>query len=165
MKVEKSPLAPLNKRGMHWFLVVVALLLVGLASVGAAQEVTLENRVFNIAKELRCPTCVASSVADSNAPISIEMRNIIQEKLSAGESESDILAYFQGTHGDWILMNPPRRGVYLLVWGLPVLAGVAALGGLALFMRRWTRTASAPVEDVSGDELERVRTLMGGESR
>ena len=62
-------------------------------------------------------------------------------------------------------MNPPRRGIYLLVWGLPVLAGVAALGLLFMFVRRWTRSASAPVEDVSGAELERVRTLVGGEGR
>ncbi len=165
MTVGKSPLAPLIKGGMRRFFLLVSLLLVSLASLAMAQDVQLESRVFDIAKQLRCPTCVSSSVADSNAPISLEMRNIIQEKLNAGESEGEILTYFQGTHGDWILMNPPRRGIYLLVWGLPVLAGVAALGLLFMFVRRWTRSASAPVEDVSGAELERVRTLVGGEGR
>ena len=87
MKVGKSALAPLDKGRLRRFLFIVSFFLVGLASVGAAQDVQLDSRVFDIAKQLRCPTCVASSVADSNAPISLEMRNIIQEKLNAGESE------------------------------------------------------------------------------
>lgn len=131
-----------------------------LVSLTGAQEVQLERDVFDIAAKLRCPTCISSSVADSDAPVSVEMRTLIQEQLQEGKGEAEILASFQERYGDWILLNPPRRGVYLLVWGLPVIAGLAGLVGLALFLKRWTKRAEAPVE-VSDEDLSRVRRELG----
>lgn len=125
-----------------------------------AQEVQLEREIFNIAGELRCPICRSESAADSNSETSIEFRNIVRERLQAGESEAEILAYFQRTYGDWVLLDPPRRGVYLWVWGLPVAAGVFGLGFLSYLLARWRKNAAAPVE-VSLEDLERVRRELG----
>ena len=79
-----------------------------------AAAVQLQSRVFEIARQLRCPVCVSESVGDSNASIAIEMRNQIQDQLEAGRSEAEIMAFFQERYGDWILLEPPRRGVHLL---------------------------------------------------
>ena len=128
-------------------------------------ELQLESRVFEIARQLRCPTCVSESVGDSNAAISIEMRETIRAQLQQGRSEAEILAFFQERYGDWILLEPPRRGIHLLVWWLPGIALVAGAGGLALLMVRWTRAgrradAEGSVED--GD-LARVRAALDQE--
>lgn len=136
------------------------LLLLSLWSFAGAQEVQLEREVFNIAGELRCPVCRSESAADSNAETSVEFRDIIRERLQDGESEGQILAYFQRTYGDWILLDPPRRGLYLWVWGLPVAAGVLGLGLLGYFLTRWRKNAAAPVE-ASPEDLERVRRELG----
>jgi cytochrome c-type biogenesis protein CcmH len=124
-----------------------------------APPATLDPKVFEIANELRCPVCTAESVGDSSAPIAVEMRNVIQDQLGQGKSEKEILAFFQERYGDWILLNPPKRGVHLLVWLLPLIAAIVGVGLLAMYLRRWTRQAKAPVE-VSKEDLERVREEM-----
>ena len=126
----------------------------------ATPTVQLEQEVFNIARELRCPVCRTESAADSNAQTSIEFRDIVRERLQAGQSREQILAYFQATYGDWILLDPPRRGLYLWVWGLPVAAGVFGLGLLGYFLARWRKNAAAPLE-ASPEDLERVRRDLG----
>lgn len=121
--------------------------------------VELEQEVFEIGRKLRCPTCVSEAVADSDAGISIEMRTIIREQLREGKSEAEILAFFQERYGDWILLEPPRRGVHLIVWILPVIAAVTGATLLITFVRRWTQAAGAPVS-ATDEDLERVRRQL-----
>ena len=123
-------------------------------------QVQLEQQVFKIASELRCPVCRAESASDSSSASSVEFRNIIREKLQAGQSEKEILRFFQGKYGDWILMDPPRRGLYLWVWGLPLAAGVLGLGLLGYFLTRWRKNAAAP-QDISPSDRERVQRELG----
>jgi cytochrome c-type biogenesis protein CcmH len=138
---------------------VLAFMLIGLVSLGQAQEVVLDPRVFEIGRQLRCPTCIAETVADSAEGISGEMRLIIQEQLIAGKSEGEILAFFQERYGDWVLLDPPRRGIYLLVWALPGIVGLLAVVLLLMYIRRGQQQATDPLE-VSPDELERVRAAL-----
>jgi cytochrome c-type biogenesis protein CcmH len=138
---------------------VLTFILIGLVSLSQAQEVVLDPRVFEIGRQLRCPTCIAETVADSAEGISGEMRLIIQEQLIAGKSEGEILAFFQERYGDWVLLDPPRRGIYLLVWASPVIAGLVAGVLLLIYMRRGQQHAKEPLE-VSPDELERVRAAL-----
>ncbi len=137
------------------------LLITVLLGSAFAQQVQLEQEVFNIARELRCPVCRTESAADSSAETSVEFRNIVRERLEAGENREQILAYFQRTYGDWILLDPPRRGLYLWVWGLPVGAGVFGLGLLGYFVVRWRKNAAVTVQ-ASPEDLERVRRELGG---
>ena len=140
----------------------LVLLLLLIAPLGLAQEagVTMEARVFDIARQLRCPICVSESVAASSAQISQTMRAEIQEYILAGLSDQQILDEFTAAYGDWILLEPPRRGIHLLVWLLPVVVAIAGAAMLIGFMRRSTRAAAEPVE-VSDEELERLREVLG----
>lgn len=148
-------------------LLAALLLLPGAARAqsGGGAEVQLESRVFEIARQLRCPTCVSESVGDSNAAISIEMRQTIRAQLQEGRSEAEILAFFQERYGDWILLEPPRRGIHLVVWWLPGIALIAGLGGLGLLMVRWTRNARRYATEERPDEAElaRVRAALDPE--
>jgi cytochrome c-type biogenesis protein CcmH len=134
-------------------------MLCALLALSSAQQVEVDRRVFEIARQLRCPVCVSESVADSDAAISIEMRNLIQEQIELGSSDAEIYAFFQARYGDWILLNPPRRGIHLLVWVLPVAAAVFGVGLLVWLMRRWTARSQDPVE-ASDSDIARVRELM-----
>lgn len=134
--------------------------LVALLSLVQAQGVQFEQDVFDIAAELRCPVCRSESAADSSSHTSIEFRDIIRERLRGGHDRAEILRYFQRTYGDWILLDPPRRGLYLRVWGLPVVAGMVGLGALGYFLARWRRNAAA-APAASPKERERVRRELG----
>lgn len=95
----------------------------------------LSPEVFAIARELRCPVCQGESAAESNSGVAVEMRRIIAEMLEEGKTGEEIKAFFVDRYGEWILYEPPRRGVTLWVWVLPVL-GLVLLGlGLLAYFR------------------------------
>lgn len=147
---------------LRWGALLLALLLGGLAwpTPAAAQaEVVTEARVYEIAKLLRCPVCVSESVAASSSPISVQMREQIQEMLVQGRSEREILGYFQERYGDWILLEPPKRGLHLLVWLLPAVAALVGLALLLTLVRRWTR-AGREVPAVDEADLQRLREAL-----
>lgn len=139
----------------------LAVLVVGLALgvVALAQDVQLESRVFEIAQKLRCPSCVSESVSDSSAPIAQQMRVVIQEQLEHGRTEAEIFAYFQDRYGDWILLDPPKRGIHLVAWVLPIVVGLLALIVVALLARRWVNNSRKPIE-ATPEELARVREQL-----
>jgi cytochrome c-type biogenesis protein CcmH len=159
----------MRRAPVYWVLALLALCLATAALAGVpapvqpplpeGAAVQLEREVFEISRELRCPVCRAESAADSNSQTSIEFRNIVREQLQGGRNREQILAYFQNTYGDWILLDPPRRGLYLWVWGLPVAAGVLGLGVLGYFVNRWRRNAAAP-GDASDEDRERVKRAL-----
>lgn len=139
--------------------VVLILTLFALVTTALCQDVELESRVFDLARQLRCPVCTSESVADSSADTSIEMRTIIQEQVAAGKTDAEILAFFQERYGDWILLSPPKRGLHLLVWLLPVIAGLIGSATLAVFFKQWV-ARSRQVIDVNDSERQRVRDAM-----
>ena len=117
----------------------VSLLLALVLAANVLAQIELDPRVFRVAEKLRCPVCISESVAQSASPTSVEMRQIIADKLEAGESEAEVLGYFVTRYGDWILLEPPKRGFYLALWGMPLLVALGALGALFLRLRRWSR--------------------------
>jgi cytochrome c-type biogenesis protein CcmH len=104
-----------------------------------------------ISSKLRCPVCQGLSVADSPSESALNMKAEVRELVEKGYSADQILAYFEGTYGEFVRLEPKARGLNLLVWLLPV---AAVLVGLALVLRTGRRGATSPAPD---DELERYR--------
>ena len=105
----------------------------------------LDDETRRIGKQLQCPVCSGAPISDSPSELAGQMRNVIRAKLEAGETEEQIVAYFVERYGDSVLIEPPRRGVGLLVWIAPI--GVLLAGGLLLWrvLRIWLRPRSAPI--------------------
>lgn len=93
---------------------------VGLISAPA----TPADRVESIASRLRCPVCQSVSVAESPAQEARDMRDLIAQQVTEGRSDEEIIAFFVGRYGEWIILAPPARGGTLFLWLLPP----AALG-------------------------------------
>lgn len=129
----------------------------GAASVPAASTVELEDRVREIASELRCVVCQNLSVADSPSDLAKEMRNLVRELVQQGKSREEIDAYFVSRYGEFVLLSPPKRGFNLLVWGLPFLAIVVGGGVVYLVARRWTEQAPAHRPAIDPAYAERVQ--------
>lgn len=126
-------------RWLPWMflgVVVVGALVFGVQDRDAQTDA---ERVLAIAESVACPACSGQSVANSDAPASANLRNDIERRVAAGESDDEIRAAFAARFGDEILLNPPRSGAGSVVWVLPVVAVVAGGAGLGLAFRRWRR--------------------------
>lgn len=112
---------------------VLAVMVVGQsAALGAP---TLEDQIHAIAKDLMCPVCAGQTVADSNSQLAVQMRAEIRQRLQAGQTREEIIAYFVGQFGEGALASPRPKGSGLVLWlSLPV----AFLLGL-LALRRFLR--------------------------
>lgn len=120
------------------------------------------QKAQEIAKQLKCPVCQNLSVADSPSPLAEQMRGIIQEKVAAGESREQIIAYFSQRYGEDVLLEPPKAGFGQVVWwgaGLGFLAGAGAVGYfLVRRARGGDETAADP--DLSDTELAEYDALL-----
>lgn len=134
---------------MNRLLTSIALVLalvagVAFTSVVSAQDVYSE-RTMELAQRLQCPVCSGQSVADSQVTLAQQMRDVIEQKVQAGESDEQILAYFTARYGENVLLEPPKSGFTLTLWWIP--PAVLLMGGLAvvLYMREGTgRKHGAP---------------------
>ena len=127
-------------------LLVAGLSLGVIALRGPAQASSLQERVRAIAGTLRCPVCRDLSVADSPSPLAQQMRSIIAADLARGESPEDIRAGFVSQYGQWILLSPPRSGVDLVVWVLPIALFCAGIAVVVMSLRRWQLQGSGAEE-------------------
>jgi cytochrome c-type biogenesis protein CcmH len=139
----------------------VVLVLLVLAAAASAQQPAApvsEPEVYEIASQLRCVVCQNLSVADSPSEMATQMRGLVRERLAAGDNREQVIQFFVERYGEWILLEPRRRGFTLLVWAAPV---VAVLGGLLIVtvvLRRWTRATPATVAaTVDAAMRERIR--------
>lgn len=134
-----------------------AILLLMMLVVSPLEASSVEEQVRQIAAELRCPVCQNLSVADSPSPMANQMRDLIRERLEAGESPAAIRAYFVERYGEWILLAPKREGFNMLVWVLPFLGMAGGVGGLVLILRRWVRRPKESSSAIDPAYVERVR--------
>ena len=96
----------------------------------------LETRTEEVGGLLRCPVCQGLSVADSPAAMATNMKGRVRELLAEGYDEEQILAYFERSYGEFVRLEPQRRGINWLVWLAPPLALVGGLFLLGRVMRR-----------------------------
>lgn len=103
------------------------------------EDEAFDERVREVARELRCPVCQNLSVADSPSELAQEMRGVIREQLAAGKSPEEIKAYFLAKYGDWILLSPRPGGIGWMVWVGPFVGAAAGLLVAGLVIWRWSR--------------------------
>jgi cytochrome c-type biogenesis protein CcmH len=120
---------------------------------------SLDDQALAIANELQCPVCENVTVAYSNATLAGQMRQVIRDKLAQGQSHDQIVQYFVDRYGEAILTQPPKHGLNLLVWLLPVaglLAGLGVLGTVLRSSRPLPFEMAQPPEPALSDEDERL---------
>jgi cytochrome c-type biogenesis protein CcmH len=90
------------------------------------------------------------------------MKDIIRERLAAGETPEQVRAYFVEKYGTWILLAPPRQGFNLLVWVVPFGGIGLGLVLILVVLRRWSRrpAAAAAAPAVAPTMRARIRREM-----
>ncbi len=119
----------------------------------------MEARARHLSEELRCMVCQNQSIDDSAAPLARDLRLLVRERLTKGDSDRQVLNYLVARYGEFVLLKPRFELQNLLLWGLPPFALVA--GMIALFMSaRRRQTADLQVLALSAKEQKRVATLV-----
>src|SRR5689334_11429029 len=110
-----------------------------------------------LASELRCLVCQNQTLADSHAPLAVDLRNQIREKMQQGASEHDIVDYMVARYGDFVLYRPPFKATTVLLWAGPMLL---MLAGLATLFFRLARRRGESQPELSDEQRSRAQALL-----
>ncbi len=105
----------------------------------------LEGRARNLSHGLRCLVCQNQSIDDSDAPLARDLRLLVRERLTAGDTDTQVLEFLVSRYGDFVLLKPPMKGSTLVLWLLPaaLLAGGFWLAARAIRTRQSAATSPA----------------------
>ena len=113
----------------------------------------LEERARELSKGLRCPVCQNESIDESNADLSRDLRILLRERLTAGDSDEDAVQFIVDRYGEFVLLRPPAEGANLILWlAAPAMLLIALGIGVTAIRRR----AAAP-ETAALSEAEKAR--------
>lgn len=141
---------------------VLALALLGPASAPAqapaapALSAEQEQRADRLAHGLRCLVCQNQTLAESNAPLAEDMRNLIRGQLAEGRTDAQIMRFFEDRYGDFVRYDPPFKPITWLLWLGPF--ALLALG-FAVLLRTVKRRAGARAP-LTADERERAARYL-----
>ena len=142
------------------FVVVVTLLAFG--SQGTTGDLTAQDRVTDLARSIKCPTCSGESAAESNAPSSQEVRRDIAQRIEQGQTDDEIRAFYVSRYGEGILLTPASTGVASLVWIVPVVAFAIAVTALVVIFRRGRDDPAVEVSDADRALVDEARQGRSG---
>ena len=149
---------------MKILLLVAALLAAPAALAVQPDEIlkdpALEARAREISKELRCLVCQNQSIDDSDATLARDLRIVVRDRLKAGDTDTQTVAFVVERYGDFVLLRPPFKASTLILWIGPALFLIAGMVGVFVWHRRRRGAVAAAVAPLSADERARVDALL-----
>ena len=128
------------------------------AAINAVEFETPQQgeRYHKLIDELRCLVCQNQNLADSDADLAVDLKNIVQQKIVAGESDQQILDFMTERYGDFVLYRPPFKSSTLLLWLGPAIFLILGLFIVINYIKRSKVQAFNPTEK----QREKVRKLL-----
>lgn len=145
-------------------LVIVFLLLLPVSPVFAVNpdevlaDPALEARARALSAQLRCMVCQNQSIDDSNAELAKDLRLLVRERITNGDSDEAVIAYVVSRYGEFVLLNPRFEVKTLILWGAPVVLLLAGAAAMLVAIRR--RTGKATGTALSADEQARLDAVL-----
>ena len=121
-------------------------------------EPAQEERAIALHKRLRCLVCQNQSIHDSNAELAQDLRTVVRERIAAGATDAETVAWVVERYGDWVLLRPPLKPATLALWLGPAAILLAAGAGAAVFLRR--ARSLPPPAPLSDEERRRLAEMM-----
>lgn len=119
----------------------------------------LESRAREISEGLRCLVCQNESIDESNAPLARDLRILVRDRLTEGDSDEEVVDFIVDRYGEFVLLQPTTAGWNWLLWAAGPIMLLLALGTGAVYLRG---RATAPERDegLSPEEQARLRELL-----
>jgi cytochrome c-type biogenesis protein CcmH len=118
------------------------------AQVQPFADPVLEGRARALSKELRCVVCQNQSIDDSTAPLAMDLKALLRERLAAGDTDAAAKAFLVKRYGNFVLLKPPFQFNTLLLWIGPFLL----LGGALFIARRFWANSTAAIATSATNE-------------
>ncbi len=116
----------------------------------------MEARARAISAELRCVVCQNESIDESRADLARDIRRLVRERLTAGDSDAQARQAVVARYGDFVLLRPPVKPATYVLWFGPAVLLVVGLAGVAVWLRRRRPADPPPLTD---DERQRLDAL------
>lgn len=122
----------------------------------------LESRARVISTDLRCLVCQNQSIDDSDADLAKDLRILVRQRLTAGDTNEQIFDFVVARYGDFVLLKPPFKAKTILLWAGPAALLVIGILGIAVYFRRRAE-ATEDASPLSAEEEHRLEALLDGE--
>jgi len=120
----------------------------------------LEQRFNVLIQELRCPKCQNNNLADSNAPLSVDLKDIIYEQLNKGASDDEIISYLKARYGDFIYYKPPVKPSTWFIWFGPFALLLVGSFLVIRFLRTRSTTQNSADDNTENDSKDASMKLV-----
>jgi cytochrome c-type biogenesis protein CcmH len=147
---------------MKYLLILLISLLPAFSYAGQAKDLAedpvLEQRMVNLAQNLRCLVCQNESLASSRADLAKDLRQEVREKMKQGMTDQQIIDFLVSKYGDFVLFDPPMKSYTILLWYGPFALLLLGLAGLVYQLRK--RKNAVPEVHLSAEEAQRAAALL-----
>jgi cytochrome c-type biogenesis protein CcmH len=99
------------------------------------KDPALEARARHLSQDLRCLVCQNQSIDDSSAPLARDLRLIVRERISSGDTDEQVMSYLVSRYGNFVLLKPPLQLDTMLLWVGPAIFLIFAVGITGLYFR------------------------------
>ena len=144
---------------MRWFLLFFMLLVTPAYAVQPDEilgDAKLEQRARDLSTGFRCLVCQNQSIDESDAPLAKDLRILIRERLTKGDSDTEITDFIVARYGDFVLLKPRLTARTAILWSTPFLI---ILVGFALIFRRRTASGQNAESALNEEEKNALREL------
>lgn len=137
---------------------VISIPVFGVEPDEVLSDPALEARARAISKELRCLVCQNENIDSSNATLARDLRIILRERLVAGDTDAEVIAFVVDRYGDFVLLRPPVKSYTLVLWFGPLMLLLAGVLTVMLLFR--SQRTGATGEEMSEEEQAALKRLL-----
>jgi cytochrome c-type biogenesis protein CcmH len=118
----------------------------------------LETRARAISVNLRCVVCQNEPIDTSHAGVARDLRILVRERLTAGDTDDQVYNYVVARYGDYVLFKPPWKPTTYALWLAPFVIGLLGiLAVVSVFRRERARPQMTP--DLSAEEERQLAQM------
>ena len=145
-------------------LILIFLLLAGPVFAVQPSEIlsdpALESRAREISAGLRCPVCQNESIDESNASLARDLRILVRDRLVAGDTDAEAIAFIVDRYGEFVLLRPTTGGANWLLWAAGPGMLLLALGVGVFYIRSRANATATTESGLSPEEQARLRDIL-----